>query len=332
MKRSFFLGMSVLSCLFFAGCGHTDREGFVSIALEADSLMTAPTQISAWAKVGDKAIVYSREADTNFTVYRLPGFDNLYSFNAEENKKLGLSTTGILPVVEGDENLYVLNFVENTLSCFVPEGDSVRMQAHYDGVPKLVYMNGLAVSDTLMLMGTMNFLEKSYRLLLMDPRTWETVQELDCKTFLSPDYMPVNYPHLAGNGDNLALVYKDYKRIEYYSLSPEGHLSFEKEIGKKYDWEGVEALKKSATDLDGPEAVAGGVKYLLENAVDIKGEILGSRVEVFDWQGNGLYRLRLSRPVTRLMVDEEDGKMYTFNGLKDTGKIYVYDISSILKK
>ena len=332
MKRSFFLVVSVLSCLLFAGCGNTDRDGFVQMALETDSLTVASVQMSDWVRVGDKAAIYSREADTNYTVYRLPVFDSLYSFNAEENKKLGLSTTGILPAAKDNGDLYVLDFVSRSLSCFQLGEDSVRLHACYDNAPKLVYVNGIVVSDTLVLLGTMNFLEKSYRLSLMDLRDWSTVQELECKTFVDEGYNPVNYPVLAANGNDLALVYKDYKRIEYYSLSTEGRLSFEKAVGKDYDRAGVEALKKAVTALDGPVAVAGGKKYLylLENAVDIKGEILGSRVEVFDWKGNGLYRLRLHRPATRLMVDEATGKIYTFNELKEDGKIYVYDMSSIL--
>lgn len=333
MRHGIFLGMSILSCLFLAGCRHTDRDGFVQMKLEADSLMVTSGQMSDWARAGDKAVVYSREADTNFAVYRLPALDSLYSFSAEENKKLGLSTTGIMPAAGDNEDLYVLDFVGRTLSCFQLGEDSTRLQACYADAPKLVYVNGMVVSDTLVLLGTMNFLEKSFRLSLMDPRTWKIVQELDCKTFLDEGYNPVNYPLLAGNGKNVALVYRDYKRIEYYSWSPEGRLLFEKAVGKDYDRTSVEALKKAATDIDGPLVVSGGKKYLylLENAVDLKGEILGSRVEVFDWEGNGLYRLRLSRPVTRLMVDEADGKLYTFNELKNAGKIYVYDINSILE-
>ena len=331
MKKSI---LPVLVCLFFAGCGHTDKEGFVSIKLEADSLTVAPGQMNDWTRTGDKAVVYTREADTNFTVYSLPGFDSLYTFNAEENKKMGLSTTGILPATVGNADLYVLNFVNREVSCFRPEADSVRFLAHYDDAPKLVYVNGLAVSDTLILLGTMNFLEKSYRLFLMDPRNWEIVQELECKTFVDKGYNPINYPIPVGSGNDLALVYKDYKRIEYYSLSPQGQLSFKKAVGKEYDRTGVEALKNAAADHDGPIAVSGGKKYLylLENAVNLMGEILGSRVEVFDWEGNGLYRLRLHRPATRLMVDEANGKIYTFNELESGGKIYVYDISSILEE
>ena len=127
MKRNFLLAMSVLSCLFFAGCGNTDRDGFVQMALEADSLAVASVQMSDWVRTGDKAVIYSREADTNYTVYRLPAFDSLYSFNAEENKKLGLSTTGILPDARDNGDLYVLDFVNRSLSCFQLEGDSARL-------------------------------------------------------------------------------------------------------------------------------------------------------------------------------------------------------------
>lgn len=332
MKKSVFLGVSMVACLFFAKCGHTDRDGFVQMKPGVDSLTVASAQMSDWTRAGDKAVVYSRQADTNFTVYSLPGFDSLYSFNAEYDKENGSSTTGIVPGVAGQKNLYVLDFLGRNLSCFQLEADSARMLAFYEDAPELVYVNGMAVSDTLVLLGTMNFLEKSFRLSLMDLHGWQTVQELDSKTFVNNMYNPVNYPLLAGNRDNVALVYKDYKRIEYYSLSSEGRLSFRKAVGKEYDKEGVEALKKAATDLDGPVAVGSGEKYLylLENAVDFKGEIIGSRVEVFDWQGNGLYRLQFYRPATRLMVDEANGKIYTFNELENGGKIYVYDISSIL--
>ncbi len=334
MKKSIFLlGVSIAACLFFAKCGHTDRDGFTQMKLEADSLAAAPVQMSDWARAGDKVVVYSRKADTNYTVYRLPAFDSLYSFKAEHEKENG-STTGIVPGIAGQKNLYVLDFVGRNLSCFQLEADSARMLAFYGDAPELVYVNGMSVSDTLVLLGTMNFLEKSFRLSLMDLHAWQAVQELDCKTFVNDMYNPVNYPLLAGNRDNVALVYKDYKRIEYYSLSPEGHLSFRRAIGKEYDRKGVEALKKAATDLDGPVAVGSGEKYLylLENAVDFKGEIIGSRIEVFDWEGAGLYRIRLSRPATRLLADEANGKIYTFNELGGNGKIYVYDISSILEE
>lgn len=333
MKKSVFLGMSIVACLFFAKCGHADRDGFMQMKLEADSLAVTPQQISDWTRIGNKAVVYSRKADMNYTVYLLPAFDSLYSFNSEPEKENGLSTTGIVPGIAGQKNLYVLDFVGRNLSCFQLEADSARMLAFYRDAPELVYVNGMAVSDTLILLGTMNFLEKSFRLSLMDLHAWQTVQELDCKTFVNDMYSPVNYPLLAGNRDNVALVYKDYKRIEYYSLSREGRLSFRKAIGKEYDREGVAALKKKATNLDGPVAVGSGEKYLylLENAVDFKGEIIGSRIEVFDWEGAGLYRIRLARPATRLMVDETDGKIYTFNEVEKAGRIYVYDINSILE-
>lgn len=80
--------------------------------------------------------------------------------------------------------------------------------------------------------------------------------------------------------------------------------------------------------MDGPVDVAWGENqlYLLENAVNERGELLASRVEVFDWEGNGRYRLRLERPATKILVDEAGGRLYAIRPALDSSRVYRYDL------
>lgn len=70
--------------------------------------------------------------------------------------------------------------------------------------------------------------------------------------------------------------------------------------------------------------------YLLENAV-VAGKIVASRIEVFDWEGNGLYRLQLDRPANKILADERSGQIYAVNTTLDKDRLYLYDIKKILE-
>ena len=124
------------------------------------------------------------------------------------------------------------------------------------------------------------------------------------------------------------LAYKHYKRLEYYALSPEGRLDFVRAVGKDYDRKDVARMKEKRTPMDGPVDVAWGENhlYLLENAVNERGELLASRVEVFDWEGNGLYRLRLERPAVKILVDEAGERLYAIRPALDSSRVYRYDL------
>ena len=331
MKKTFWtMWLLVAAGVGFVACRGGDAEGFETADLPADSLTVEGfSGYTSWMRQGDKVVVYTLPGDTNFSVYRLPEFEPLYDFAVEPRKPGSFFyAAGLFPDGVQDSVLYVFSLQERFLSRVLLGKDTARVEERFPGAPKVVYANGILLADTLVLAGTMNFLEKSHSITLLDPRGWDTLQSLDSKTILDERFNAVNYPFFAFSKGRLVLAYKNYKRLEYYALSPEGRLDFVRAVGKDYDRRDVAEMKEKRTPMDGPVDVAWGENhlYLLENAVNKRGELLASRVEVFDWEGNGLYRLHLERPATKLLVDEAGERLYAIRPALDSSRVYRYDL------
>lgn len=323
------MGLALAVFVLSAACRHRDGEGFVTALLPADSLTAAHLSgYTSWARCGDKVVTYSLPSDPSFSAYRLPDFEYLYSFDVLTPRPGRYYAAGIFPAGAEARELSVIGLSERTLYRLKVGEDSARVVQRYPGAEKVVYVNGTMVSDSLAIVGTMNFLEKSHRVTLLDVRQWDTLGRIESKTLLDAAFNAVNYPVFAVSQNGVALVYKSYKRIEYYRQTPDGTLEFVKAVGGQYDRDDVARMKADAAPLDGPVDVAWDERYLylLENAVNRNGKIQASRIEMFDWQGRGRYRLRLERPATKILPDARRGKLYALRPNLDSSRVYVYDI------
>lgn len=317
----------------FTACRRTDKEGFVRVKLQADSLTVAQdVKTFQWTLCGDRAVVCPTDSLQRFSVFAVPGWEPIDTFRLRQDDPPRFQAAGLFDTPASDTSLCVFDMGASRFSRFSVEKDGARLVADYAPLPKKVYVNALALSDSVLLAGNMDYLEKSYFVSVIDPRSGEKQQDVPCQTFLDDMFQPVNYPYLAVSGDRVAFIYRNYRRIEYFQLRPDGRLAFVRSAGSEYDLAGAKALKKALTPLDGPVDTDYGDRYiyLLENAV-VAGKIVASRIEVFDWEGNGLYRLQLDRPANKILADERSGQIYAVNTTLDKDRLYLYDIKKILE-
>lgn len=311
MKKTFWtMWLLVAAGVGFVACRGGDAEGFETADLPADSLTVEGfSGYTSWMRQGDKVVVYTLPAIPIFrcTVCRSSSLCTTLRWNLA-NRAVSFTR----PVVPGRGAGQRVVRVQPA-GAFPFAGAPGGGYGSGGGAFPRSSEGGLCQWDpTGRYVGAGRNDEFSGKIALdhiARSRGWDTLQRLDSKTILDERFNAVNYPFFAFSKGRLVLAYKNYKRLEYYALSPEGRLDFVRAVGKDYDRSEVAEMKKKRTPMDGPVDVAWGENqlYLLENAVNERGELLASRVEVFDWEGNGRYRLRLERPATKILVDEAGG-------------------------
>ena len=347
MKKAAFLFPIFCITAILAACGgnKTAEDTFARpVVLDApDSI--AIDQILApliWRTVEDKVVILSQKTDSAFFVYRLPGFEYLYSFGAKGEGPDDFSYPYLRTQDVSTLPFYLEDLNKGNRYTYLISDRGAKKTGERKGK---LYNVLFYVNDSVTFQSNSDYSGeylKSYcRTITKNEATIDSLIPLSYyKSFkvshfdgggigISGRYY--NSPQFVYNNGRLVMLYGDVRHTDVYDVSPEGKITLKQSFGDPSTSEQINAMDLENTQSgESYYGIQGTEKHIYVLSGDYRKEeevrkLLKSYVEVYDWDGNPVKKFDLGRAFNRFLVDEPHGKLFCYDSSQDFEQVFVYD-------
>ncbi len=347
MKKAAFLFPIFCITAILAACGgnKTAEDTFARpVVLDApDSI--AINQILApliWRTVEDKVVILSQKTDSAFFVYRLPGFEYLYSFGAKGEGPDDFSYPYLRTQDVSTLPFYLEDLNKGNRYTYLISDRGAKKTGERKGK---LYNVLFYVNDSVTFQSNSDYSGeylKSYcRTITKNEATIDSLIPLSYyKSFkvshfdgggigISGRYY--NDPQFVYNNGRLVILYGDVRRTDVYDISADGKITLKQSFGDSSTSEQINAMNLENTQSgESYYGIQGTEKHIYVLSGDYRKEeegrkLLKSYVEVYDWDGNPVKKFDLGGAFNRFLVDEPHGKIFCYDSSQDFEQVFVYD-------
>lgn len=351
MKRLAFFSF-VVALFMAASCQNSGDKNTVadfsepqplalSDSIAIDEILTP----SLWRISGDKVVILSPKTEDQFFVYRLPGFEYLYSFGPKGEGPDDFNMPWIdsydirtAPLSIRDKRfrkayLYDIGETQAKKISTREDPDDAPLRIHDSLFFKIKTQRRTQPDDP--------YIE---HLVTIDgnSQTIDSVQALTytCQAPVTlPDgrtlslNMIYNHPLITYRDGRLFVRHTDMSLTDLYDITPDGKLHFVRSVGDPKVYEQIQGQDlEKLTERETVSFLQGSEKYVYVVMHTVKKQdnkrILSTpRIEVYDWEGTPVKAFAIDRDFSRILVDEAHGKIFCFDSSLDFEQVFVYDYS-----